>query len=269
MRISVKIIAADDEPFALENLVALIKEVKPEAEVYDFINPAEVLDFAEKQPCDVAFLDIDMGYMSGIEVAKQLKIWNPKINVIFVTAYDEYMHTAIKMRASGYLTKPATRDDVSDELENLRNPIPHGKEHMLVAKCFGTFDVFVDGKSLSFERNRTKELLAYLIDRQGNAVTSGELRAVLWEDAQTDKNTGTYLQILKKDLITTLKREGLEDVLVTSWNKYAIDPEKISCDYYDFLANKPEGVLAYNGEYMSQYSWGEVENVILRDKKQY
>ena len=212
-----KIIAADDEPFALEDLVAVIKEARPEAEVHDFGNPTELLDFAKEQPCDVAFLDIDMGYMSGIEVAKQLKIWHPKINVIFVTAYDEYMHTAIKMRASGYLSKPATREDVSEELENLRNPLPQGDAHTLVAKCFGTFDVFVDGKSLSFERNKTKELLAYLIDRRGNAVTSGELRAVLWEDAQTDKNTGTYLQILKKDLISTLRREGVEEILVTCY----------------------------------------------------
>lgn len=261
-----KIIVADDEELSLEDLMGIVKDVEPQAQVYGFSDPAEVVEFTKEEKCDIAFLDIDMGYMSGIEVAKELKILHPKINIIFVTAYSEYMHTAIKMRASGYLTKPATKDDVIEELKNLRNPIVLEEEDKLVAKCFGTFDVFVDGKSLDFERSRTKEMLAYLIDRRGNAVTSGELRAVLWEDADTDKNTGTYLQILKKDLISTLMKVGLEDVLVTSWNKYAINTEKISCDYYDFLEDKPEGVRAYNGEYMSQYTWAEVENVVLQRK---
>lgn len=261
-----KIIVADDEELSLEDLIGIVKDVEPQAQVYGFSDPAEVVEFTKEEKCDIAFLDIDMGYMSGIEVAKELKILHPKINIIFVTAYSEYMHTAIKMRASGYLTKPATRDDVIEELKNLRNPVVLEEENKLVAKCFGTFDVFVDGKSLDFERSRTKEMLAYLIDRRGNAVTSGELRAVLWEDADTDKNTGTYLQILKKDLISTLMKVGLEDVLVTSWNKYAINTEKISCDYYDFLEDKPEGVRAYNGEYMSQYTWAEVENVVLQRK---
>lgn len=261
-----RIITADDEPLALESLTEAVKEAVPEEEIHEFSNPEKLLEFAGSTLCDVAFLDIDMGFMSGIEVAKKLKIWNPAINIIFVTAYSEYMYTAIKMRVSGYLTKPVTREEVKEELENLRNPVRMPAEHRLQAKCFGTFDVFVEGKSLSFERSKTKELLAYLIDRRGNAVTSGEIRAVLWENAPNDKTTGTYLQILKKDLVSALKREGVEDVLKLSWNKYAIDSGKISCDYYDYLDDKPEGVHAYNGEYMSQYSWGELANAILQDE---
>lgn len=262
-----RIIAADDEPLALEDIVSKIKEVKPEAELYDFGDPEALLAFAEKEPVDVAFLDIEMGSMSGIEVAKQLKIWYPKINIIFVTGYNEYMQTALKLRVSGYLMKPAVKEDVAEELDNLRNPVLPEKEHQLVVRCFGTFDVFVDGKSITFERNKTKELLAYLIDRRGSAVTSGELRAVLWSDAVTDENTGTYLQKLKKDLASTLKKEGFGDVFVTSWNKYAVNTSRISCDFYDYLEDRPEGVRAYNGEYMTQYSWGEIQNVLLRDQE--
>ncbi|MDD5949982.1 MAG: response regulator, partial [Lachnospiraceae bacterium] len=72
-----RIIAVDDEPYALEELVEAIKKAEPEAEVYDFMDPAEALAFAKEQSCDVAFLDVDMGYTSGIEVAKQLKLWYP------------------------------------------------------------------------------------------------------------------------------------------------------------------------------------------------
>ena len=56
----------------------------------------------------------------------------------------------------------------------------------------------------------------------------------------------------------TLKKAGVANVLQLGWNKYAVHPELIPCDYYDFLNNKPEGIRAYNGEYMSQYDWAEM-----------
>lgn len=90
-------------------------------------------------------------------------------------------------------------------------------------------------------------------------MTSGELRSILWEDdSVSDSNTRSYLSKLKKDLIKTLKKAGVQDAFVETRGKYAIAPEKISCDYYDYLDDKPEGIRAYNGEYMSQYSWGEL-----------
>ena len=250
-----KIIVADDEKLALERLVNTIREVRSDAEIHGFDEPEDLMIFVKDNPCDVAFLDVEMGTMNGLEVAKQLKLWNPKINIIFVTAYDQYMLSAYKFRVSGYLMKPVEKSDIVEELDNLRAPAMPGPENVLVATCFGDFEVFVNGEILSFERSKTKELLAYLIDRRGSSVTSGELRAILWEDVRTDEKTGNCLQKLKKDLVKTLKHAGVESVFVSGWNKYAIRPECISCDYYDFLNNKPEGIRAYNGEYMSQYDW--------------
>ena len=261
-----RILAADDEPLALEELVGTIKEVNSEAEVVSFGSPRKLLEYVKEYPVDVAFLDIEMGSMSGVDVAKQLKVQYPKVNIVFVTGYDQYMHTAIHLRASGYLLKPVQADEVREELRNLRNPILPEKKKILTARCFGTFDAFVNGESLNFERKKTKELLAYLIDRRGSSVTSGELRAVLWGDVETDANTMTYLSKVKKDLLNTLKQAGVDDCLKISWGKYSVIPDKIDCDYYDYLNGNPEGVRAYNGEYMSQYSWGEIQNVLLQDK---
>lgn len=262
-----KIIAADDEQYSLERLTDSIKEAAPDAELMSFGDPKQLLAYATNHPIDVAFLDIEMGAVSGIEVAKQLKIWYPRVNIIFVTAYNQYMADAFKLRVSGYVGKPVRTEDIIEELNGLRIPVMPPKQHVLTAKCFGNFDIFMNGTRLEFERSKTKEMLAYLIDRRGSEVTSGELRAVLWEDAGTDENTRSYLSKLQKDLKNTLAGIGMEDVFLSAWGKYAIDDTKIVCDYYDYLDDKPEGVRAYNGEYMSQYSWGEVQNVLLRDKK--
>lgn len=254
-----EILVADDEQLILEGLVSLIEEIVPEAKIHAFHKVSLLKEYIQKHTVDIAFLDIEMGATNGIVIAKELKLINPKVNIIFVTGYSEYMETAFSMHASGYIKKPFSKEEIKDELDNLRFPIKKVKDNILQVQCFGNFEVSINGRNLRFERTKTKEFLAYLIDQRGNAVTSAKIRIVLWEEATNDQNTAIYFQKLKKDLITTLKKEGIEDIFIKSWNNYSIDPTKISCDYYDWLNNKPEGIQAYNGEYMKQYDWAKLD----------
>lgn len=263
------ILAIDDEETGYQDLVCAIREAAPYDNLAAFQDPLELLDYAKDHPCDAAFLDIEMGIKNGIEVAKQLKIWYPNVNLIFVTGHSQYMPDAFAIRVSGYVGKPVTKEKIQEELKHLVHPVENQipePADTLIVKCFGTFDVFVNHKRLKFQYAKTLEMLAYLIDRRGNAVTSGELRAVLWEDAKTDLQTGRYLQKLKKDLKDTLKACDVSDAFVTSRNKYAIDPDEVYCDYYEYLKNRPAGVHAYNGEYMAQYHWSRVEDIERADK---
>ena len=239
-----EILVADDEQLILEGLVSLIEEIVPEAKIHAFHKVSLLKEYIQKHTVDIAFLDIEMGATNGIVIAKELKLINPKVNIIFVTGYSEYVETAFSMHASGYIKKPFSKEEIKDELDNLRFPIKKVKDNILQVQCFGNFEVSINGKNLRFERTKTKEFLAYLIDQRGNAVTSAKIRIVLWEEATNDQNTAIYFQKLKKDLITTLKKEGIEDIFIKSWNNYSIDPTKISCDYYDWLNNKPEGIQA-------------------------
>ena len=84
------ILALDDEKIALEGLVSAIQEAEPSAAVFSFRKPAEALEFCGKTPCEVAFLDIQMRGLSGVELAKEIKIINPEINIIFATGYTDY-----------------------------------------------------------------------------------------------------------------------------------------------------------------------------------
>ncbi len=264
------ILVADDEQYALDNLVKIIKETeyekKENVNIAAFSEPEEIAEYAKDNKVDVAFLDVEMGSMTGIEVAKQLKQLNPKVNIVFVTAYDQYMSQAIKLRMSGYVEKPVTKEKIQIELEDLKYPVQPIEAGKIVVRCFGNFEVFVDGKILEFEKAKTKEMLAYLIDRYGSSVTTGELRSVLWEDATTDVNTRSYLSKTKKDLVATLKKAGIRDLFIETRGKYSIDVSKITCDYYNYINDLPDGIRAYNGEYMSQYSWGEIKNSMLQNR---
>ena len=78
------IITADDEPLALEMLTDLVKSVKPEAEVVSFSRPQKIIEWLKDNKADVAFLDIRMRGMTGLEVAEKIKEVHPETNIIFV-----------------------------------------------------------------------------------------------------------------------------------------------------------------------------------------
>lgn len=258
-----KILAVDDEKIALEGLVHAIKEAEPQAEIYSFRKAGEALDFYRMNACEIAFLDIRMRSMSGVELAKEMKMINPGINIIFATGYGDYREEAFDMHASGYLTKPITPQKIRKELDNLRNPVSREKKKRVQFFTFGNFEVYVDGEPMRFRYDRTKEMLAYLVDRNGAYCTNAEIMAALWED----EKRSSYFGNLRKDLLDAFKEKGCVDVIDAGWGKLRVNRDKVDCDYYDWCKGKIQAINQYMGEYMTQYSWAELTNAALSKEK--
>jgi len=252
-----KILALDDSEAALKLLVGSIREACPGATVYPFSMPSKLLKFAEGTSCDIAFLDIQIWGTTGLVVAKSLKEIHPNINVIFATAYSEYAKEAFELYPSGYILKPVTAEAIRTEIDNLRHPVENSIDAMLYAQTFGSFEVFYKGTPLKFAYSKTKELFAYLIDRNGASSNMNELCAVLWENELDSVNLKSYLRKLIKDLLSVLKLYDVEDIIIKKHNNIAIVPDKIHCDIYEFIKGNPSYVNAYTGQYMSQYTWSE------------
>ena len=252
-----KIIAVDDEQIALEGLLDMISEASPTAEVTGFEYPEDALTFVEDHECNIAFLDVEMAEMSGVELAEQLKLRNPDINIIFATGFEEYRKEAYDLHASGYLTKPITVEKVTKELYDLRRPIPSRKR--MRVQTFGNFEVFIDGKPVSFKYNKTKELRAYLVDRQGALCTYAELQAVIFEDSRGHES---YMKNLRRDLLEVLENAGCGDVIAQQRGKLGVVPDNLDCDYYNWCDGKRMGIV-WRGEYMAQYSWSEYTAGVL------
>lgn len=257
------IIAVDDEKIALEGLVEAIENVVPDADVYGFRDAKMALDFVSNHFCDVAFLDIEMRNVNGIELARRVKISNPRVNIIFATGYDEYMSQAFLLRASGYVMKPITQEKIKQELDNLRNPVSVSEKKQIRVQTFGNFEVFYGDEPIKFQYSKTKEMLAYLIDRNGALCTNGELIGILWEDEENSKGHISYLKNIRKDLISTLEQYGQEGVVIRQRGKIGIATKKIQCDYFDWLTGTPNGINGYRGEYMNQYTWSEFTHGVL------
>ena len=256
------ILIVDDEKAAIENLKEVLEEIFGDKASLSTANRAEkALKIVEEssETFDVAFLDIEMPKMSGLELAVKIKDMSPKTDIIMVTAYSEYALDALRLHVSDYLLKPATPDDVQRALDNLHRPEEKKEPEpgTLRVICFGNFEVFAGDKPVVFRRSRTKELFAYLVDRRGAACTMGELMGVLYEDENSDSRK-SWMRMLIQDMRKTFEALGMGDVIIKAWNTVAVNTSMLDCDYYKMLDGNPSALNDYYGEYMTQYSWAEM-----------
>ena len=120
------IILLDDNAVILNGGLAIIEEVIPNASVTGFTKPSEAIDFAKANRVALAFLDIEMGAVSGLDVCRELLEVNPHTNVVYLTAYGNYSLDAWSTGACGFVLKPITPEGVKEQLKKLRYPFRIG-----------------------------------------------------------------------------------------------------------------------------------------------
>jgi len=261
------IFAIDDNVLALEELVSSIKEACPFDCVFSFSKPSELLDFAKENVCDIAFLDIEMWGMNGIELAQKIKEIQKNTNIVFVTGYSKYALDSYTVKASDYVMKPVTKEAIKESLENLRCPVKTEPEKRVRVQTFGNFEVFVDEHPVLFTRSKTKELFAYLVSRKGALCSNNEIIAVIWEDKDDSSATQSHFRHLVADLIKTFHSLNVEDIIIRKWKQLAVVPGNMSCDFYEMLDGSAKAANSYAGEFMSQYSWAEIDAAYLQNKR--
>ena len=259
-------ICVDDEPHVLQMVVSLCQEMPQLTEVTGFETAADALAYLNEQTTDLALLDIDMPDMNGIELAMRIKELQPDTAVLFLTGYSQYALEAFAVHASGYLLKPVNREKLASEVAYALRGHPQRMEGHIAAKTFGEFDLFVDGNVVSFPRAKAKELLAYLIDRQGSSVTRAAVFAALWEDESYDRSKQKYLDVIIRSLRDTLELYGAGELLSIQKGNLRIRPELLDCDLYRFISGDVDAINAYRGEYMNAYSWASISEAWVERK---
>jgi two-component SAPR family response regulator len=260
-------ICVDDALPIMEDTVAMCEKIPQVTSVKGFTRPREAVEWLEKHPVDIALLDIDMPEIDGLLLAQKLKQRYPDAAVIFLTAYEQFAVQAFRQHASGYLLKPVAMEDLREEIAyacSRKRVWPSGH---IVVKTFGDFEIFVDGETLPFRRMKSKELLAYLIDRNGSGVTRPDIFAVLWGDSVYDRSGQKYLDAVVRSLRDTLKNAGIGEILEIKSGLLRIRPELLDCDLYHFLENDPAAINAYRGEYLRAYEWAMFDEASLISRK--
>ena len=233
-----KVWLIDDEQPCLEELAWLLKQY-PDIELAGMdTDPAKALGLIAKHPPDAVFLDIDMPKFDGLELALRIQEQCHGIIVIFITAYSQYALDAFKVHPLDFLLKPVRRMRLDDCIAHLR------KHHRLLypeaqagqafnLRCFGTFELNCEIE-VKWGTRRVRELLLYLIDRNGSPASKPELLGALF-GGQDDKNTvhNLYMTIYRlRSLLDTLDPER-RLIRLTEDNTLVIAPGV--CDFMDFM----------------------------------
>jgi DNA-binding NarL/FixJ family response regulator len=120
-------IVVDDEELSakwLKNVIAGMDEIEV---CHTFMNPHDAYEYAKKNPIDLAFLDISMPGMNGMTLSDLLQELDDSIDVVFVTAYEEYAVRAFELSALDYLLKPVTVERLSKTLDKIRRRRKYGE----------------------------------------------------------------------------------------------------------------------------------------------
>lgn len=116
------VIMVDDRKIILTGGLSVLEEVMPNATIVGFTRPTEAVEYVRGNQVALAFLDIELGKTSGLDLCHTLLDVNPRMNVVFLTAYAEYSLDAWRTGASGFMVKPITPEGVREQLANLRYP---------------------------------------------------------------------------------------------------------------------------------------------------
>lgn len=252
------IIYVDDEQIQRENFRLTVKGMEGMENLKLFGSSLEAYEWAKEHPVAVAFLDIEMPHMNGLELTRKLKELNGDTRIVMVTAYDQYTMEALRTRATAYLLKPYSRKDIEIELENALYDYYHAAEDPSKKKIqiitMPDLLVTVNGRNLFQGHGKQEELFAFLVDRGKSGITKGDALSCLG-DGKTPSDS-TYWSWLFR-LKNILEEAGLSDLIATSGNTKYIRTEKVDCDLYRMLEGDRESIEKYSGSYLRRYAWAE------------
>ena len=248
-------IIVDDEPLMLKRFVRLSAEIPDLRIVGQFGGAQEALEYAESHPVDLAFLDVAMPIMNGIELAKQLRAKRPDILIVFVSAHDEYIWDFNQIGGDYYIIKPYGKETLEMVMERIRL-IAQRQQKELYIQTFGRFLVLRNGEPIRLT-GKAKEILALIVTKRGKEISNEEIYSTIWEGREySNASMGVYYNALRR-LKQTLEKENISGLLRSTSRGQMINTAMFDCDYYAWQDNNMNLRDRFDGEFLSEYSWGE------------
>lgn len=228
----IRVAAVDDEMHVLERFERVVSEVK-ELELCGLFNTGkQLLSYIQEYPLDAVFLDIEMPGINGLQLSGQILDLNENIDIIFVTAFNQYAVEAFELQAIDYIMKPLTEERLGKTINRLlKTKKAADRPGKPFIQCLGGFEVFLDGKALTWKNSKAKEVLAFLVHKEGVPVNWEKISDAVWPDynsekAQTNFHATNYL--LRK----RLTEAGLAHILESGRGNYRINKDQVTCDLY-------------------------------------
>ncbi|WP_010630727.1 response regulator [Sporolactobacillus vineae] len=284
-------IVVDDEPLACRQLDHLLKATGVFEQISAYSDPEKALKDAGQRHPDVAFLDIEMPEIGGIELAERLQSEDTAIQIVFTTAYNEFAVKAFDLNAVDYVLKPIMKGRIDKTIRRLiRNRQSAGRpatgqKETYGIECFESLKFYrLDSQGrkryipVKWRTSRARELYAYLLKEHGRFVSKETLIDLLWPDSDPEKaNTQLYSTIYQ--IRKLLEKLPFHHRLVKNDIGYSLDLDGTPIDAEEWEAavsrlptiersNYKEHIRlckAYHNHYFADYSylWAESERIRL------
>jgi two-component SAPR family response regulator len=230
----------DDEKLTLDLIGYLLKDNKNVTVEGYFSNPVEALTQLYLKKPDVVFLDIGMPEMDGLEFAQKLYEADLNVEVIFITAYNQYALDAFKVNALDYLMKPVLEEELERAINRVMKRRIRGEENSqeileitnkgenekaLTVEMFGSFSVKIQDsdKHIKWFTSKCGELFAYLILNKKRAeISKWKLIDALWPEKNEEKGD-INLRSTACRLNKTLREHGLDIRVISQKNNYCME----------------------------------------------
>lgn len=248
-------IIVDDEPIMIKGFIRMSASIEDLQIVGRFQKPLEALAFAKENSIDIAFLDARMPKMSGIELAEHLREIDPKVLIVFLSAYGEYVLDSNRIGADYYIMKPYTEETLELAMERMRLLAARQRKR-LFAQTFGRFILFRGDEPVPLT-GKAKEILAFVVVRRGKEASNEEIYSALWEGRPySNQLMKVYYNALSR-LKAALAEKSLSDLLISTPRGQIINTAMLDCDYYDWQDKTSTDRDRFEGEFLAEYSWGE------------
>jgi DNA-binding LytR/AlgR family response regulator len=205
---------AEDEPLLAQSLKNALALAWPELQVIALAsNGIEALRLAEAERPEVAFLDIRMPGLTGLEVAAELadrlNVGEPVPRIVFVTAYDEYALKAFELAAVDYLLKPVGAERLAKAVDRLKAQLAAPKEDLaqLVSKLQKVIGVGLANAGTGLGGSSGEASLKIIRAALGNTV-----RMIPVEDVCYFQAADKYTSVITRDA-EALIRTPLKELL--------------------------------------------------------
>ncbi|PYI51014.1 response regulator [Paenibacillus flagellatus] len=277
-----KAILIDDEKPALLQLERLIEAHGGISVAGKFTRAQEALDHLAREKADVVFLDIGMPGMNGLEAGERLHRIDPDVQIVYVTAYNEYAVEAFELHAMDYLLKPVdperfakTASRLDAHLRLVRAVAETTAPAGTTVSCFKrlTLDESLGvGGQLKWRTQKAQELFAFLLHQRSKWITKDAILEALWPElgldrAVTQLHTTVYLvrKMLKEWGIGAkieYAQDGyclLQEGFVTDVELFERDTAMQRVETERDWQRLDRALASYRGDYLEEhdYPWAE------------
>ena len=248
-------ILVDDEPIMLRSFMRCSADIPQLNVVAQFQSAEEAILYAQENTFELALLDVCLPGMNGIDLAVRLREIHPGLLVVFISAFDSYIRNFNEIGGDYYILKPYKRETILMMAEKMSVLAERLKKSIYI-QMFGRFNVLKDGVPVKIS-GKTKEILALIATRRGKEISNEEIYSTVWENREySNENMKVYYNAISR-LKRILEEADAADLLISTKRGQMLNIAVCDCDYFEWKDKNIHSESRFEGEFLSEYSWGE------------